>query len=1125
MAQPPGNRDINTGGDYHEDRRDMRGSSGDVNENIGRDSVRGNVHNEERNVDVERDYRETNVSGQGQYAEGDINPDKSNKVTTSNVTGGIVAGGDASGVADQGSAGRDISGTVINRETRVGDTTNVTLRDRAVYAEGDIHIHNASLPRFMSRSETPINPTVKILHIELKARGDKFAEFRFFWDNPNEYGPPRNLSLVDIAELNERANTDYYTSIPVDYAQTGRKLFNWLDGTEGLFNRSLERCPHGEQVVLAISASGRLANLPWELLHDGTRFLIERRIVPVRWVKDKSECLQIRNEPKNRFLNVLFMATSPRGVKPELDFEAEEGRIIKATQKKRSLCLTVEESGNLQELHDLVGDYDRDYFDMVHLTGHADIDEGKPYFLTETEYGDRKDSSAAEIARSLNNFPPLIFLSGCRTGYFSDNAVPLMAEALLKEGATAVLSWGDGVSDENASMAAAILYEALSTGRTITEALAETYRKLLEYQGPDTPPKGISGVKCSNQWHLLRCYIADALPGALVTAPRARGRKRAPAPTVTDRFIDEQRRLRLIPRTEFVGRRRQLQNCLRVLKTDWEKVGVLLQGMGGLGKSAIAARLCDRLSDYKTLVWWRQVDESGFAKALAEKLAREHREILKDSSQELKYRLRDVFAELNEQAEKPFLLVFDDFEWNLEPRDGGHILQTKVAEILESLIWAIQETDAPDRLIITCRYQFQSELLDKFFMQRLDGFHRADLQKKLSRLVNFDAGTTDDGLIERAIALADGNPRLLEWLNNEVLSREDAQTQLTQLENSSSDWKGKIIWEELYQQIDKPLGKILSRCLVYEIPVPIAALEVVCKGLLQYKEQLQRAINLGLIEVSSEVEQRNRTYRVSRILPHIIPSIQFPPEPKVYSLYQKAWKKLSKLWGKIENENEEQWQEIFRLKLADITNGQRFREGFGQMLSFQGQAFHKESDRAFEAELRKEKKQLKRSTLCEHLEALLHEHEWIQADIETAWIFYQIMVQEGFDDFEVLCRKFPVKELNEIDDLWVKYSLGRFGFSVQKKIYQSVGGTDKYDRETWDKFGKQVEWYDGEWRNIVELYRVLEAEYWSEAPVPLVPALWITRDNFWEGGWSGYGLGWFLLGGFAFSSLASRLNP
>ena len=117
---------------------------------------------------------------------------------------------------------------------------------------------------------------MKILHINLQARGDKEAEFRFFWDNPNEY-ERRTLLLDNIASLNERADTDYYTKRPVDYAQTGQVLFNWLDGRDRLFNCALERCPHGEQVVLAISASERLANLPWELLHDGQGFLVNRR--------------------------------------------------------------------------------------------------------------------------------------------------------------------------------------------------------------------------------------------------------------------------------------------------------------------------------------------------------------------------------------------------------------------------------------------------------------------------------------------------------------------------------------------------------------------------------------------------------------------------------------------------------------------------------------------------------------------------------------------------------------------------------------------------------------------------------------------------------------------------------
>jgi hypothetical protein len=48
--------------------------------------------------------------------------------------------------------------------------------------------------------------------------------------------------------------------------------------------------------------------------------------------------------------------------------------------------------------------------------------------------------------------------------------------------------------------------------------------------------------------------------------------------------------------------------------------------------------------------------------------------------------------------------------------------------------------------------------------------------------------------------------------------------------------------------------------------------------------------------------------------------------------------------------------------------------------------------------------------------------------------------------------------LRTIDQLWVKYSNGRFGFSVQKRIYQSLGGTREYDSEVWEKFGDKVGW-------------------------------------------------------------------
>ena len=53
---------------------------------------------------------------------------------------------------------------------------------------------------------------------------------------------------------------------------------------------------------------------------------------------------------------------------------------------------------------------------------------------------------------------------------------------------------------------------------------------------------------------------------------------------------------------------------------------------------------------------------------------------------------------------------------------------------------------------------------------------------------------------------------------------------------------------------------------------------------------------------------------------------------------------------------------------------------------------------------------------------------------------------------------FPCEDLRTIDQLWVKYSGGRFGFSVQAKIYRELGGTRQYDKRVWDAFGDRVGW-------------------------------------------------------------------
>ena len=393
---------------------------------------------------------------------------------------------------------------------------------------------------------------MQILHLDLKSAGEDYVELRFFVDNPNHYDS-RPLPLAEIADLLKKAEEGYYTYLHEDYAITGQKLYNWLDGSDRFLQRLIETYWR-KGIVLAISTGEKLAHLPWEVLHDRNSFLVQRvpGIVPVRWAGSSTNKLSVEENPENRSLQVLFMATSPLDIKPVLDFEAEEGRILEAT-KRQPLVLTVEESGYLKELGYLVEDYGKGYFDVLHLTGHATFKNGEPRFVTETETGESYLASARDIAKELQfQLPKLIFLSGCRTGQAGKSgAVPSMAESLLKEGAKIVLGWGQSVLDTDATAAAAVLYQSLSAGNTLTEAVAETYQTLIKNEARD--------------WHLLRLYAAESLPGALVTPLHTKGRKPAPLPSVATRFLDPKGKVKVPTRESFVGRRRQLQNCIRAL--------------------------------------------------------------------------------------------------------------------------------------------------------------------------------------------------------------------------------------------------------------------------------------------------------------------------------------------------------------------------------------------------------------------------------------------------------------------------------------------------------------------------------------------------------------------------------
>ncbi len=90
------------------------------------------------------------------------------------------------------------------------------------------------------------------------------------------------------------------------------------------------------------------------------------------------------------------------------------------------------------------------------------------------------------------------------------------------------------------------------------------------------------------------------------------------------------------------------------------------------------------------------------------------------------------------------------------------------------------------------------------------------------------------------------------------------------------------------------------------------------------------------------------------------------------------------------------------------------------------------------------------------LRDLLAAGKWKEADEETGWTIIKVArrEKEGYLDRDAI-KILPCTDLRTLDELWVEHSQGRFGFSVQKRIYEEVGKdfSEMCDRIGWRQAG------------------------------------------------------------------------
>jgi hypothetical protein len=122
-----------------------------------------------------------------------------------------------------------------------------------------------------------------------------------------------------------------------------------------------------------------------------------------------------------------------------------------------------------------------------------------------------------------------------------------------------------------------------------------------------------------------------------------------------------------------------------------------------------------------------------------------------------------------------------------------------------------------------------------------------------------------------------------------------------------------------------------------------------------------------------------------------------------------------------------------------------------------------------------------------NLENLLIEKNWQEADKETAKVMLKASDWKWWQSKdENLTERISCNDLQKIDRLWIKYSRGNFGFSVQRPIWERAVNIHTSDLDRAFKvFSTQVSW-----KATNNSYQYSELTFSSNAPQGELPSFY-----------------------------------
>jgi tetratricopeptide (TPR) repeat protein len=540
-----------------------------------------------------------------------------------------------------------------------------------------------------------------------------------------------------------------------------------------------------------------LAGLPWETLvlpGQATPLVLMERVEMYRAVglTHPPAAIQVRGP-----LRILAVIASPDSGGGELlDYEAELAAIIDAVDPARrgqGAYVQVLNWGSLATIRDALL---AQRFHVLHLSCHA----APGVLLLEDAAGRADRVSAARFAAEglpPDRGVPLVVLAGCSTAL----ADPQRAdEATSPEAVAAGDRTASGAADATQTaqalkglarellergVPAVVAMTAPVTDRYATVLGAEVYRELAAREDP-VPLAAVSDSRRAVE--ARRRALPEGDPWAAVAEWATPVLVQAGPPLALYRRADGLDQLAAPPTPvfspgmvvrrvgEFVGRRAELRELLRALRGGG--AGVVVHGIGGVGKSTLAAQLVAQLGADRGLL----VAANGAASLTVDLVLEALRAALlthaveqglddRDPLRQVAAALTDARPPWRDRLELvrqlvlprlPVLLLVDNAETLLtgDP-DTRQVADADLAAFLAAWV----QTAPRARLLGTSRYPFTlpEGLHRRLVWHHLGPLSLAETRKLIWRLPALDALSAADQ--RRAHAMVGGHPRTLEYLD------------------------------------------------------------------------------------------------------------------------------------------------------------------------------------------------------------------------------------------------------------------------------------------------------------------------------------------------------------------------